>query len=271
MTTKQIVLILQKPDGIVEIVKETNLKLVTLPHPKGTPLLYISLSGHILELQSVQPKKYASWFINQKVSSSSSFYMASKLDPRFLCLPFFMNNGSKFSPLDQIILCKDGCSRLDLTNSNRWKLDEIADVKDLGDDLIVYRHNEAKTIKWLISKVHKVACIFLRKRQSIACAENVTFVGSFDSSAQTSRSSKCDSTPTMISTEPEEIDIKMGLQIVADYIDEMMTIKLVESLGLLMTDLGDKKNQNMKRKADWETELEVSHDISGSVSTCCSI
>ena len=257
MTSKQIILILQKPDGDIEIVKETSLKLVTLPHPKGTPVVYISLSGNILELQSVQPKKHGSWFINQKVSSSSSFYMASKLDPRFLCLPFFMSNGTRFSPLDQIILCKDGCSRLDLTNSNRWKLDEIADVKDLGDDLIVYRHNEAKTMKWLISKVHKVANIFMSKRQCKISAENVTFVGSFDSSAQTSRSSKFDSTTTMIFTEPEKIDIKMGLQIVVDYLDETMTIKLLESLGFLMSDLADTKNQNMKRKADWETELEV--------------
>ena len=261
MTTKQIVLILQKPDGDVEIVKETKLDLVTLPHPKGIPVVYILLSGNILELQSIQLKKYASWFINQKVSSSSCFYMASKLDLRFLCLPFFMNNVSRFSPLDQILVGADGCSRLDLSNSHRWKLDEIADVKDLGDDLIVYRFNEAKTMKWLISKVNRVAIVLMRRRQSRLSAENATFVSSFASSAQTSRSSKGDSMGPTLSIEPEPIDIKLGLQIVADYLDDAMTVRLVGLLGLSMCDLECTKNQNTKRKADWETELEVFDDV----------
>ena len=102
--------------------------------------------------------KYGSWFINERVSSDSHFYLATRVDPRLLCLPFLEKNASKYSPLDQIVvysdkLDDDGISdRIPLTNSNEWKLDEMCDMKDLGD-MLLYRYNEGKTLEWLKNKV----------------------------------------------------------------------------------------------------------------------
>ena len=257
MAAKQIILILQKPDGVAEIVKESSLDLITLPHPKGIPVVYISLSGHILELQSIQLKKHASWFVNQKVSSSGIFYMASKLDPRFLCLPFFEKAGTRFCPLDQIITPTEGCSKFFLTGSGGWSLDEISDVKDLGDDLIVYRFSESKTMEWLNRKVKRTATHFKAVRCSKKAAENVTFVGSFESSAQSSKSSKSAPSSSVVSSEPDTVDILMALQVVADYLTDTLAEKLVKHFGYSLSDLADTKSQSTKRKADWETELEV--------------
>ena len=260
MAAEQIVLILQRSGAEVEIVKETSLDLITLPHPKGTPVIYIQISGNILELQSVVLKKHASWFINQRVSSSSSFYMASKLDPRFLCLPYFEKAGARYSPLDQIITHTEGCARFPLTNCNEWKLEEIADVKDLGDDLILFRYSEIKTMDWLNQKVKKTALNFMQLRCSKTPAINTTFVGTFVSSAQSSKPT-AGGTSASIIPEPEQIDIKMALQVVSDYLTDSMTGKLLKMLGLSIADLADTKSQNVKRKTDWEADLEVSTSL----------
>lgn len=260
---KQIIMLVQRDEGAVEIMKETSLDLVTLPHPKGSAIVYVQIAGKIMELQSIEPKKHASWFINQKVSSSSSFYMASKLDPRFLCLPYLEKYGSKFSPLDQIITLSEleGCSRIPLLSSSRWKLEEISDVKDLGDDLILYRFNEEKTLEWLSQKVNRTAVHFMSKRQEKKLQNSTTFAGSFESSAQSSARSSNQSTndSTKCSTilEPEKEDILMAFQVVSDYLTLNMTELLLKRLDLLCSDLIDTQVQSSKRKADWENELEV--------------
>jgi ribonuclease H2 subunit B len=263
MVMKQVIILVQRDEGAVEVMKETSLDLVTLPHPKGAAIVYIQIAGEIMELQSIEPKKHASWFINQKVSSSSTFYMASKLDPRFLCLPFLEKYGSKYSPLDQIITLSDleGCSRIPLLNSSKWKLEEISDVKDLGDDLILYRFNEEKTLQWLNQKIDRTAAHFMSKRQSKKLQDNTLFAGTFElsakSSARSSNHSINDSTKCSTILEPEKVDIQMAFQVVSDYLTVNMTELLMKKLGISGSDLIDTKLQSSKRKADWENELEV--------------
>ena len=62
--------------------------------------------GFMYELQSIQPRKNSSFFVNQRINSSKEFYIANKIDPRFLLLPYFENSNGKFSPLDQIVVSK---------------------------------------------------------------------------------------------------------------------------------------------------------------------
>ena len=257
MPAKQIILLVQKPGGGTDLVRETSLDLITLPHPKGIPVVYIQISGEILELQSIQPKKHGSWFINQVVSSSNNFYTASKLDPRFLCLPFLEKAGARFCPLDQIITTSDivGCSRLPLSNWSKWNLHEIADVKDLGDDLILFRFNESKTMDWLSGKVKRTATHFMKLRLLQSSAKNVAFVSSFQSSGQSTITDKSDSTAPL--SEPDFSDIKAAVQVIADYLSDAMTEKLIKLFGLTTADCYDSKSQSVKRKTDWEADLEV--------------
>jgi Ydr279p protein family (RNase H2 complex component) wHTH domain len=257
MPAKQIILIVQKAGGETDLLRETSLDLITLPHPKGIPVVYIQIGGEILELQSVQPKKHGSWFINQVVSSSSNFYTASKLDPRFLCLPFLEKAGTRFCPLDQIITTSDivGCSRLPLSNWNKWNLHEVADVKDLGDDLILFRFNESKTMDWLSGKVKRTANHFMKLRLLQSSAQNVAFVSSFQSSGQATISDKSGSEAPH--GEPDFSDVKTAVQVIADYLSDTMTEKLLKLFGLSTADCFDSKSQSVKRKTDWEADLEV--------------
>jgi Ydr279p protein family (RNase H2 complex component) wHTH domain len=257
MPAKQIILIVQKAGGETDLLRETSLDLITLPHPKGIPVVYIQIGGEILELQSVQPKKHGSWFINQVVSSSSNFYTASKLDPRFLCLPFLEKAGTRFCPLDQIITTSDiaGCSRMPLSNWNKWNLHEVADVKDLGDDLILFRFNESKTMDWLSGKVKRTANYFMKLRLLQSSAQNVAFVSSFQSSGQATISDK--SGTAAPHGEPDFSDVKTAVQVIADYLSDAMTEKLLKLFGLSTADCFDSKSQSVKRKTDWEADLEV--------------
>lgn len=162
-------------------IRSTNLEIKAFPHPKAAgdndavPLmLYVppaagnatKKSGDIYELQTVQLRRNGSWFSNQRVSSSSVFFMTSKIDPRFLCLPFLQKSRDKFSPLDQIIGHTKDCERLPIAHASEWKMDEICDIKDLGDDAIFYRYNEEKTLAWLKAKVARTA-ITLAKQKAL--------------------------------------------------------------------------------------------------------
>ena len=236
----------------------TAFDLITLPHPKGMPIVFVQIAGELMELQSIEPKKRGSWFVNQRVSSSSKVYVATKFDPRFLCLPYLERASAKYSPLDQVVCTNDtaGCSRLPLTRSGQWKLDEVTDVKDLGDDLILFRFNESKTLDWLNNKVRRTAIHFMKQRQQKMDSENVTFVSSFQSSSQATVNSKNSTTETQLA-EPNPHDIKTAVQVISDYLSESMTEKLLKLYGLSASDLTDTKNHNSKRKTDWEADLEV--------------
>jgi Ydr279p protein family (RNase H2 complex component) wHTH domain/Ydr279p protein triple barrel domain len=258
MSSNQIILLVQSGDGGAKIMKEAAFDLITLPHPKGMPVVFVQIAGELMELQCIEPKKRGSWFINQKVSSSSKVYVATKFDPRFLCLPYLERAGTKFCPLDQVVCTNDvvGCSRLPLTKSAQWKLDEITDVKDLGDDLILFRFNESKTLDWLSGKVKRTAVHFMNQRRQKMDMENVAFVSSFQSSIQANVNSKNSTTETQLS-EPNSHDIKTAVQVISDYLSESMSEKLLKVFGLSASDLTDTKNLNSKRKTDWEADLEV--------------
>ena len=154
VTEPDIIIFFEKPtkSSPYEIISPKELLLKELPHPKQFHstgrTVFIQWSNDIYEMQSVQWKNHGSWFINQRVSSRKLFYLASKIDPRFLLLPYLEKAEckGKFSPLSQIIIA-DGIEapRLPLENVPQWKMDEICDVNDkLGDDLILYRYNSDK-------------------------------------------------------------------------------------------------------------------------------
>lgn len=183
------VILLMQGGSKVDVCEMTtvDLELKLFPHPKGCGMLTIVLENGFYELQSIQPSRFGSWFINQRVSSNKTMYMASRLDPRFLCLPYFEKSAGKFSPLDQIIFVGDKFARFPFNLAHTWKLYEICDVNDkLGDDMILYRYNEDKVIEWLKQKVQRTSEVLLKQRDLKCRTMNQSFVPGFDASKQQS-------------------------------------------------------------------------------------
>ena len=188
------------PSSSMRYMIGTNVEVKPFPHPKRTDsgaqvlMLYVPVAGEqdgdIFELQSIQPRRHGSWFINQRVSSSPVIYVASKIDPRLLCLPFLESSSGKYSPLDQIVVPRDGCARMPLARSNTWKMEEMCDVNDkLGDDMILYRYNQDKALAWLKAKVTRTAAVLCKQRNIKATRNNLTFVNNFKASSSSSSSS----------------------------------------------------------------------------------
>ena len=261
-------LFLSKEEGLDAkgaLLQQSGLRLIKLPHPKGgIPVMFLQGGdAEIYELQNAAPRKHASWFINQRVSSDPSFYMASRVDPRFLVLPYLEKAGSKFSPLDQIVTVADSCARISLDKASTWGLDGLCDIKDLGD-MILYRHNEAKTLEWLGAKVRKTARLLTTQRIKKDKASNGLFVGAFNVSAQSAQSAAsaaaADAVPIEVTDEQvSQEETRVSLQIVCDYLTDTIATKLVQSFGMQLADLAPSKVQEnqLKRKADWESELEL--------------
>jgi hypothetical protein len=160
--------------------------------------------------------------------------------------------------LDQMFPYTQGCDRLPLSSASSWKLHEICDVNDkLGDDMILYRYNEEKTIEWLKQKVLRTAAVVCSKRIASAAAESKAVVDSFRAPNQSSAPSSAAPSPT---SEPTEIDIKEAFDIIQDYISDDFGKKIASVIPLLSggQTLPSDSLVPAKRKADWEVALEVS-------------
>jgi len=270
---RQLVLLMskdEKSDAKSILLQQSGLHLVKLPHPKGgIPVMFMQDGDdQLYDLQSAAPRKHASWFINQRVSSDPSFYMASRIDPRFLVLPYLEKAGARFSPLDQIVTVADSCARLSLEKAVAWGLHELCDINDkFGDDMILYRHNEAKALEWLRSKATRTARVLAAQRIKKERASNSLFVGSFNVAAQSAQSGAiaaaaaeaADSQPLVSDSDVGREETRVALQIVCDYLNDATATKLVESFDMRLSDLAPSKAQEtqLKRKADWEQELEL--------------
>lgn len=243
-----------------------EIRLLQVPHPRQDVTIICADpvstkdSSHFLELQSAQlGGKYGSWFINQRVVSSQSIYLATRMDPRFLLLPYLEQGGSRFSPIEQIIHSVDQqqqssgrTAKIPLEKINAWKMEEMSDINDkLGDDMRLYRHNPGKVIEWLRNKVNKVADVLARQRvekqQSLNKASTFVLGGVHPAES-------CES----LKSAPTREEIKLAVEIVCDCVSESNASSLIDSFGFNTSEIGA-KSQTLKRKSDWEIALEVSH------------
>lgn len=160
-------------DGIV-------LKLIN--HPKYSPFLCCFYEGKLYELQSCSLQKYTTFFIDQRISSSSYLYLATNIDPRFILLPYFERSKDKFSPLEQIVPTDANLREIISRPAFQSQLDQICDVNTaFGEDLPFYRYNKDKMITWLRNKVSKLGKILQRQRLEKEERQNPSFVTSFNS------------------------------------------------------------------------------------------
>lgn len=161
--------------------------------------------GNIYELQSMQWRKYCSWFINQRVSSSKLFYVANRIDPRFLLLPFLEKASSNFSPISQILDSAGSTLASFKDNMKNWKLDEICDINDkFGEDMILYRLNFDKIMVWLKDKINRAAIVLSSQKRLKARTQNPLFANHFNHSVQSnieigeSIDGNCDLVPLLL-------------------------------------------------------------------------
>jgi len=250
-----------------------ELDCLNLPHPKGgVPVMFLHFEGDFYDIQSAEPSKYGSWFVDQRVSSDNKIYLASKFDARFLVLPYLEKTAAqpKFSPLDQVVIHSGNCHRIPLAKLSSWGMEEMCDVKDLGDDMVFYRYNEQKMLLWLGAKVAKTAVVLAAQRKGHADREHTAFVGGFNagstnSAAATAASNKAEEAHVVESKSADSNsaavnaeDMRIAVQILTDYLSDATASKLVASHGYTATDMQvSKKQDTLKRKTDWELEMEL--------------
>ncbi|KAJ1409652.1 ribonuclease H2, subunit B [Ochromonadaceae sp. CCMP2298] len=258
-----IVMLLQRGPGQPTLLTGQELNLKSFPHPKGYDMLVLDLDNELYEVQVAQPRKHGSWFINQRVCSSGSIHLVSKLDPRFLCLPFLAKS-TKYSPLDQVVHLPEQYARFPFGAAGGWKLHEICDVNDkLGDDMILYRYNESKVLAWLQGKVARTAQVLMRQRLAGAGATDPLFVSGFNSAAAgvgagagAGAGVVADSSIPSI---PLKEDVLQALEVVTDYLTPALADTLLRAYAVTAADLAAPV-AGQKRKTDWELELELERE-----------
>ena len=249
--------------------KVSKLQYVVLPHPKGANVVFASLDSVIYELQMFEPRTHGAWFIDQHVSSSDKLYVAAKIDPRLLLIPFIAT-ATRYSLMEQIVTPVNGCDRLILKNISSWKMEECCDVNDKYDDEVFYRHNEQKMLSWLTAKVKRVADVLARKRwMRLQQGGNKGFAQGFNAAAQhTATTNPSISESARNSPVCSDEEYRIANQIVGDYLPDAIAEQLTQHLlqsGVLLSaaevtvsdtgNTGDGTSE--KRKASWEMDLEV--------------
>ena len=236
-----------------------KIEFITLLHPKFlSPTVYILQNDSLfLELQSSTFRRFNSWFINQRVSSNGSLSLGTKVDPRFLVLPYIEHAGNtKFSPIDQIVVMAEGCARMPLGNAKTWGLDKICDVKDLDDMGYFIRYSPEKTQSWLQGKVRSLFKLLAKKRtKKVKSSTTVSSFNNAQSSAITTLTDRVTGGSTVVVTKDDTI---LALQIIVEYINDKIVQPLIAHFNVNAGELlANKKHVEVKRKADWEEELEI--------------
>ncbi|TFK44398.1 ribonuclease H2, subunit B [Crucibulum laeve] len=173
-----------------------RLQYLRLPHPRtGLPSLFLpsevpGLSrssaiqkSTILEVQAVSPTDARSWFMNDEVVSDGKLLVMTPVDPTFLLLPILQaiqpQNGSagQFRQLDDI--SEEAASKLaSPSESSATKgatispqdirafcsmacaqkaLRSVCDVKEITEDIVVYRYSPEKVVQYLRVKVARLS------------------------------------------------------------------------------------------------------------------
>ncbi|KAL4267731.1 Ribonuclease H2 subunit B [Pleurotus pulmonarius] len=152
-----------------------------LPHPRtGLPSLFLPYAASLLEVQAVEPPNPRSWFIDQEVLSDGRLILMTPIDPTFLLL--WVLRAAKpeaaglLRPADDIFeeaianltqstseesRAAPAVSTEDLTrfvelDCTKRAMSRVCEVKEISDELTVYRYSQVKTIEFLRQKVATV-------------------------------------------------------------------------------------------------------------------
>ncbi|KAJ7217837.1 ribonuclease H2, subunit B [Mycena pura] len=163
-------------------------RFLRLPHPR-TELVALflpyqpegSTRDGILEVQAVAPTNARSWFIGQEVVADGKLLVMTPIDPAFLLIPIlqYHENTSQrmFRPADEIF--EDAATNLEQVSAAnkdvslhiskedilyftsmdccRKALRRVCDVKDIAEDITVYRFSSEKVVEYLRTKIERLS------------------------------------------------------------------------------------------------------------------
>jgi hypothetical protein len=229
-----------------------NLRIATIAHPKANiPIacLQDAIDGTFFELQTSQLNKYGSWFLHQRISSSPTFYIATRLDITYFIIPSLRKQSDNFRPIDQIAI-----DTVLTKSSTRELLVRICDVKTLDDDLMFYRFSQDKTLSWLKRRVEATAAVIARQRSRNNCDASIHGQGF---TLLTASSPTTTSSQLLTATIQDTVK---AYQIISDYLEEDMATSLRTFLEIVPS-VETSKPKVVKRQTDWEKDVEVASTL----------
>ncbi|KAF8210503.1 ribonuclease H2, subunit B [Mycena galopus ATCC 62051] len=181
-------------DVPIDIASDSR-RFLRLPHPRtGLASLFLpyqpegnggSRGDAILEVQAIAPTNARSWFIGQEVVADGKLLVMTVIDPAFLLIPILQSvypeGGSqgKFRPADEIfddaaanleqastsaadkdsslIISKDDVLQFTSMDCCKAALRRVCDVKDITEDITVYRFSPARVVEYLRLKVERLS------------------------------------------------------------------------------------------------------------------
>lgn len=157
--------------------EDSHPSVCKLRHPRMDTGVLFLVSGDsrcVCEL-NVFDEKYHSWFIGETVHSGNQMYFATPIDPLFLVLPYLINSGknNRFMSLEQIMEDEDfpECEKV-LSCTDIEQISQLADSKDIDDDLQVYRYNKDKTLSWLKAKCDVLSEVLEEKQINVSATSS---------------------------------------------------------------------------------------------------
>lgn len=160
-----------------------GLPFLRLPHPRtGFPTLFLLSNNTISEVQAVTPFDPRSWFIEEDVVADGKLVLITPVDPAFLLIPILQaahpQDGTlgSFRPADDIfeeasrkfqaslqsgetdssVLSKD-ILRFASLKMVKESLKRICDVKEITEEIIVYRLSLQKIVAYFRVKAARLA------------------------------------------------------------------------------------------------------------------
>lgn len=167
-------------------------------------------------MQFCEPKR--SWFIDQTICSNGKLYLTTLVDPLFLILPYLYNQcQSRAMILDQFVADETYPNTGRLIKSVSYQQIELIGDKKIIGDLVAFKYNEDKTMKWLKAKCLKTIDVLKQKN---------IFVGQGAISSTYVKSEKLD----------ESVDtgeyVRYAHGIISDYLSDEFSEKLEQFLDI---------------------------------------
>ena len=163
------------------------------PEDDGTPprMQLCELQAGTETIDNGAPvRQPASWFTGHRVCSDGALYLATPVDPLFVLLPVLDAARAKACPLAQLL---DSAPRFPdlkallraLPADPRASLAQLCAVNDrYGTDLLLYRLDERRALRWLIAKAAQfkaaLAAHTVRSSAATAAAAAVAGEGGID-------------------------------------------------------------------------------------------
>ncbi|KAJ6587130.1 ribonuclease H2, subunit B [Mycena vulgaris] len=170
-------------------------QFLRLPHPRtGLASLFLPYKPHvddgserdaILEVQAVAPTNARSWFIGPEVVADGKLLVMTPIDPAFLLIPILQSvypensHQGMFRPADEIfedaaanleqsstatagkdgslIISKEDVLRFTALECCKSALNRVCDVKEITEDITVYRFSPEQVVEYLRIKVQRLS------------------------------------------------------------------------------------------------------------------